>query len=78
MLHMNNYTQIQEIERVKIFEYAKIGYGPSAIARAIGRDKSAISREIKRNSDAIGYLYPREAQVATDARKAKHQNLRKL
>jgi len=42
------------------------------IASALGREKSTISRERKRNGDLIGYLYPTEAQAATNQRKARH------
>jgi IS30 family transposase len=69
---MRKYTQLKPKERALIFEFTKAGWGNNRIADALGRDKSTVSRERKRNSDEIGYLYPTEAQAATNARKARH------
>ena len=69
---MGQYTQLQELERVRIYEGLKQGWSLSMIAQGIGRDKSTVSREIRRNSDHIGYLYPRDAQKMTVDRKARH------
>jgi IS30 family transposase len=72
VLHMKQYTQLKPNERALIFEFTKAGWGNNMIASALGRNKSTISRERKRNSDEIGYLYPTEAQSATNARKARY------
>ena len=69
---MKQYTQLNQSERALIFEYTKRGWGNNRIAAALERDKSTISRERKRNGDKIGYLYPTEAQAATNKRKARH------
>lgn len=66
------YTQLKELERVRIFDCRKQGISIRNIAEQIGRDKSTVSRELKRNSDHIGYLYPKDAQKKTDIRKARH------
>jgi IS30 family transposase len=72
VLHMDNYTQIKEFERVAIYEGLKVGLSQGKIAKLLGRDKSSISRELNRNSDQFGYLYPRDAQKCAEDRKAKH------
>lgn len=72
VLHMRKYTQLKPNERALIFEFTKTGWRNNQIANALGRDKSTISRERKRNGDSIGYLYPTEAQAATNQRKARH------
>lgn len=69
---MKYYTQLSELERVRVYEGLKKGWGPTVIGESIGRHKSSISRELKRNSDRIGYLYPRDAQKKTEARKARY------
>ena len=69
---MKYYTQLNEFERVRIYEGLKKGWGPTAIGESIGRHKSSISRELKRNSDHIGYLYPRDAHKKTKDRKARY------
>lgn len=69
---MGKYTQLQEFERVRIYEGLKQGLKLSRIAALIARDKSTTSREIRRNSDSIGYLYPRDAHQKAKGRKAKH------
>jgi IS30 family transposase len=62
VLHMKQYTQLKQENRVKIFEYMKLGYGAGWIAKTLDRSRSTICRELRRNSDSIGYLYPSEAQ----------------
>jgi IS30 family transposase len=69
---MKQYTQLQELERVRIYEGLKQGWGPTKIAASIGRNKSSVSRELRRNSDRIGYLYPRDAHHQAQLRKAQH------
>lgn len=69
---MKKYTQLKELERVRIYEGLRQGLSLNEIALSIGRNKSTVSRELKRNSDHIGYLYPRDAQKQTNARKAKY------
>jgi transposase, IS30 family len=69
---MSHYTQIKEIERVRIYNGLKEGLSLGKIAQSIGRNKSNVSREIARNSDGIGYLYPRDAQKKTEKRKARY------
>ena len=69
---MNNYSQLNEFERVLIYRGLIQGKSRGDIAKQIGRPKSTVSREIKRNSDHIGYLYPRDAQKNTEMRKARH------
>lgn len=69
---MGQYTQLQEIERMRIFEGLKQGLSQRKIAEKIGRNVSTISRELRRNSDHVGYLYPRDAHKAAEDRKAKH------
>lgn len=51
---MVHYTQVKEIERMRIYSCLKMGFTLSMIAQTIGRDKSTISRELARNSDRIG------------------------
>lgn len=58
---MQYYTQLSEIERVRIYEGLKKVWGSTRIGESIGRDKSTISRELKRNADDIRYLYSRDA-----------------
>jgi IS30 family transposase len=69
---MGQYTQLKELERVRIYEGLKRGCSISMIAESVGRDKSTVSREIRRNSDNFGYLYPKDAQKASENRKARH------
>ncbi len=69
---MGYYTQLKELERVRIYEGLKQGKSMTMIGHEIGRDKSTVSRELARNSDHIGYLYPRDAQKCTEERKAIH------
>ena len=69
---MNHYTQLKEFERMRIYDGLRQGKSMTIIGQEIGRNKSTISREIARNKDHIGYLYPRDAQRRTDARKARH------
>jgi IS30 family transposase len=69
---MGQYTQLKELERVRIYEGLMQGLSQRMIAESIGRDRSTVSREIRRNSDRIGYLYPKEAQRETEKRKARH------
>src|SRR3972149_7799546 len=69
---MEQYTQLKELERVRIYEGLMQGLPQRMIAERIGRDTSTVSREIRRNSDHIGYLYPRDAQKKTEGRKARH------
>jgi len=71
---MNHYKQLQEFERVLIYECLKRGKSKTMIAQEMRRDKSTISREIARNSDHIGYLSPRDAQRHTEDRKARHRS----
>jgi transposase, IS30 family len=69
---MGQYTQLKELERVRVYEGLKQGLSLTMIAESIGRDKSTVSREVRRNGDPIGYLYPRDAQKRTEDRKARH------
>lgn len=69
---MRQYTQLKELERVRIYEGKMQGLSISMIAESIGRNKSTVSREMIRNSDHVGYLYPRDAQKRTEDRKARH------
>jgi IS30 family transposase len=69
---MKYYTQIKEIDRVKIYNGLVQGLSINKIAAAIDRHKSTIYRELQRNSDRIGYLYPRDAHAQTKQRKARH------
>jgi transposase, IS30 family len=69
---MIQYTQINLIERIAIYDGIKKGLSSSNIAKGIGRNKSTITREIERNRDFIGYLFPRDAQAKTAQRKARH------
>jgi IS30 family transposase len=69
---MAYYTQLKEVERVRIFDCLRQGMSIRSTADRIGRDKSTVSRELKRNSDHIGYLYPKDAQKQTDIKKARH------
>lgn len=69
---MGQYTQLTELERVRVYDGLKQGWSLSMIGQAIGRDKSTVSREVRRNSDHIGYLFPRDAQKKAEDRKAKH------
>src|SRR5580692_4768367 len=69
---MGKYTQVKEIERMRIYSYLKQGYSQGKIAKELDRSESTISRELARNSDWIGYLYPRDAQKKTENRKARY------
>jgi len=69
---MVHYTQLKEIERVRIYSCLKRQLTLEMIAQEVGRNKSTISREIARNSDHVGYFYPRDAQAKTDKRKARY------
>jgi IS30 family transposase len=62
VLHTKQYTKLKQENRVKIFEYIKLGYGASWIAKTLDRSRSMIYRELHRNSDSIGCLYLSEAQ----------------
>jgi IS30 family transposase len=73
VLHMKQHTQLKQENRVKIFEYMKLGYGAGWIAKTLDRSRSMIYRELRRNSDSIGYLYPSEAQATTNKRKARYE-----
>jgi IS30 family transposase len=66
---MNQYTQVKEYERIRIFNGLKEGLTQKDIAIKTGRSASTISREIARNSDLIGYLYSKEAQEKTKNRR---------
>ncbi len=69
---MAHYTQINEKERVHIYNGLVQKKPRTKIAEELGRHRTTIWRERKRNSDHIGYLYPRDAQKRTEERKAKH------
>ena len=55
---MSNYTQLSPFERDQIAELKAHGLGPTAIGKAIGRDKSTISRELRRNAHQDGAYRP--------------------
>jgi IS30 family transposase len=55
---MSNYTHLCPSERDQIAELKAQGFGPTAISRAIGRDKSTISRELRRNAHVDGAYRP--------------------
>ena len=55
---MSNYTHLSPSERDQIAELKAQGFGPTAISRAIGRDKSTVSRELRRNSHQDGAYRP--------------------
>ncbi|HJZ23094.1 MAG TPA: helix-turn-helix domain-containing protein [Candidatus Babeliales bacterium] len=66
---MTHYTQLNEIERVLIYEGKKQQKSARVIAAELGRYSSTIGRELRRNSDYIGYLYSRDAQKRTEVYK---------
>ncbi len=68
---MKKYKQLNEYDRVKIYENRK-KMSVADLAQKVDKHKSTIYREFKRNSDQIGYLFPRDAQQKTNIRKARH------
>lgn len=55
---MPGYPHLTRSERDQIAELKAQGLGPTAIGKAIGRDKSTISRELRRNAHQDGAYRP--------------------
>jgi len=55
---MSGYPHLTRCERDQIAELKAQGLGPTAIGKAIGRDKSTISRELRRNAQQDGAYRP--------------------
>lgn len=66
------YTQLQEVERFRIYQGLTQKKSARQLARELGRPPSTVIRELNRNSDEIGYLYPRDAHYQSKNRKARH------
>lgn len=63
------YTHLTASERYHINLLTRDGFGPTYIARSLGRDKGTVSREIKRNSGQRGYRH-KQAQIKAQERRA--------
>lgn len=73
------YKQLTRKERERVEVYLSEGYGPSAIARKLGRDKGTLSRERKRNSlSGIGYRGEFADYHAHRRRREANERLRKI
>lgn len=55
---MPGYPHLTRYERDQIAELKAQGLGPTAIGKAIGRDKSTVSRELRRNAHQDGAYRP--------------------
>ena len=64
-------------EREVISQMRSSGYGPTAIAAALGRHKSSISRELRRNGSA-GTYSALEAQRSAEQRRRERPRPRKI
>jgi IS30 family transposase len=65
-----NYTQLDEIQREKLYELLHQKNGKQQIADMLGCHKSTIYRELQRNKCRLGYL-PDKAQKMSNARRSK-------
>ena len=76
-MHTQQYKQLGQKERDRIFQLKKSGLTNSKIAEKLGRDKSTISRELRRNIHKKMRQYlPDTAQRKADKRKASGRKAR--
>lgn len=70
-MHMGTkYSQLDEVQREKLFELLQEGNGKLQIAEKLGCHKATIYRELERNKCRVGYL-PDRAQKMSTARRSK-------
>lgn len=69
-MHQQNYKQLEQSERNRIFQLKKKGRTNSEIAKKLGRDKSTISRELRRNiHQRLGQYLPDTAERKANKRR---------
>lgn len=75
-MHKNNYKQISQKEREKIYQLKNKGITNSDIAEKLGRDKSTIGRELRRNQHLKLQQYlPDTAERKARKRKAQGRKM---
>lgn len=67
------YTHLALEERYHIYSLSVQGFGPTAIAAEVGRDKSTVSRELRRNRGQRGYR-AKQAHAFAEMRKLQTRN----
>lgn len=67
---------LSEPERIQIADLASRGYGPTAIAKELGRSPSTISRELRRNRHASGQYRPFYAHALAGTRRRRSHPLK--